>query len=306
MTAIIGVIEHVARFREHIDTRLDRYVDGAFLGEEIEFFPIFPCLEWFAIDVGRETDAEALIEVESDDHHLRPAGKVGAVFPKRSVGRVVLRANFERLDRAMLLGPRGFQRLFCAPMSYSHRMNKPAPWRTLHSDYVVDTPFLRLRRDRIQLPDGTIIEDYYVRESHGFTIVFAMTPDDRVVLVHQYKHGIGEYVLELPAGAIDPNEDPLVCAERELAEETGYVSDKPLELVRTFITDPTNSDSRFHLFLARDCEVRVAQEFDATEDIRVELVTLPELRVMVRDGRINVNSHVASIYTVLDSLPADG
>jgi len=181
-------------------------------------------------------------------------------------------------------------------------MNKPAPWRTLHSDYVVDTPFLRLRRDRIQLPDGTIIEDYYVRESHGFTIVFAMTPDDRVVLVHQYKHGIGEYVLELPAGAIDPNEDPLVCAERELAEETGYVSDKPLELVRTFITDPTNSDSRFHLFLARDCEVRVAQEFDATEDIRVELVTLPELRVMVRDGRINVNSHVASIYTVLDSL----
>jgi ADP-ribose pyrophosphatase len=187
-------------------------------------------------------------------------------------------------------------------MSYSHFMTKSAPWRTLHSDYVIATPFLRLRRDRIELPDGTIIEDYYVRESRGFTIVFAMTSDDRVVLVHQYKHGIGEYVLELPAGAIDPDEDPLTCAARELAEETGYVSDRPLELVRTFITDPTNSDGRFHLYLARDCEVRVAQAFDATEDIRVELVTLPELRAMVRDGRINVNSHVASVYTVLEFL----
>ncbi len=185
-------------------------------------------------------------------------------------------------------------------------MTKPAPWRTLHSDYLVATPFLRLRRDRIELPDGTIIEDYYVRESHGFTIIFALTSDNRVVLVHQYKHGIGEYVLELPAGAIDPGEDPLACAARELAEETGYMSDRPLELVRTFITDPTNSDSRFHLYLARDCEVRVAQDFDATEDIRVELVTLADLRAMVRDGRINVNSHVASIYTVLDFLAENG
>ena len=191
-------------------------------------------------------------------------------------------------------------------MSYSHFMTKPAPWRTLHSDYVVATPFLRLRRDRIQLPDGTIIEDYYVRESSGFTIVFALTPDDRVILVHQYKHGIGEYVLELPAGAIDADEDPLDCAMRELAEETGYVSDRPFELVRTFITDPTNSDSRFQLYLARDCELRVRQNFDATEDIQVELVTIGELQAMVRNGQINVNSHVASIYTVLDVLRENG
>jgi len=190
-------------------------------------------------------------------------------------------------------------------MSYSHFMQKPAPWRTLHSDYVVSTPFLRLRRDRIELPDGTIIEDYYVRESRGFTVIFAMTPDEHVVLVHQYKHGIAAYTLELPAGAIDPDEDPLACAVRELAEETGYLSDEPFEHVRTFITDPTNSDSRFHLYLARNCESRVAQNFDSTEDIRVELVTIPELRTLLRDGKIDVNSHVASIYTVLDRRAPD-
>lgn len=183
-------------------------------------------------------------------------------------------------------------------------MSEPVPWRTLHSDYLVSTPFLRLRRDRIELPDGTIIEDYYVRESRGFTIIFALTPDEHVILVRQYKHGIGEYVLELPAGAIDPDEDPLACAARELAEETGYVSDRPLELVRTFITDPTNSDSRFHLYIAHACERRVAQDFDSTEDIRVELAPLADLRAMVRDGRINVNSHVASIYTILDARSA--
>ena len=185
-------------------------------------------------------------------------------------------------------------------------MKKPGPWRTLHSDYVVSTPFLRLRRDRIELPDGTIIEDYHVRESLGFTIVFAMTTDGHVILVNQYKHGIGEYVRELPAGAIDPGEEPLPCAIRELAEETGYVSDQPFELVRTFITDPTNSDSRFHLYRAYNCERRVAQDFDATEDIQVELVRMDALRAMVRDGRINVNSHVASIYTILDTLEMRG
>jgi ADP-ribose pyrophosphatase len=153
----------------------------------------------------------------------------------------------------------------------------------------------------IELPDGSIIDNYYVRETLGFTIVFALTPDERVILVRQYKHGAARTVLELPAGAIDEGETAAECAKRELAEETGYVGDEP-KLVRTYLADPTNSNGSFHLFMVRNAELRAAQSFDLTEDIAVEAASLGELRAMLRDGRIDTGSHVASIYAVLDYL----
>jgi 8-oxo-dGTP pyrophosphatase MutT (NUDIX family) len=182
-------------------------------------------------------------------------------------------------------------------------VNSIGKWVVLDSQIVIETPYLRLRRDSIELPGGQRIDDYYVRESPGFAVVFAQRRDGRVVLVRQYKHGIGESVLELPAGAIDPDETPLECARRELEEETGYVgSPAEPEHVASFITDPTNSNSRFHLFSVRDAEVRVAQRPDPTEQIELVYATLDELRTHVREGAINVNSHVASIYTMLDRL----
>ena len=90
-------------------------------------------------------------------------------------------------------------------------------WRILSSAYPISTPFLRLRADRVELPNGAVVEEYYVRESRGFSVVFALTPDDLVVLIRQYKHGIGEVVTELPAGGVDPGETPEACAVRELA-----------------------------------------------------------------------------------------
>ncbi len=176
-------------------------------------------------------------------------------------------------------------------------------WLVLDSAIVIETPYLRLRRDSIELPDGQRIQDYYVRESSGFAVVFAQRPDGRVVLVRQYKHGIGESVLELPAGAIDGGETPAECARRELEEETGHIGNpaEP-ELVATFITDPTNSNARFQLFHVRDAVACVAQRPDPTEQIELVYATLEELREYVRDGTVNVGSHVASIYTMLDRL----
>ncbi len=172
-------------------------------------------------------------------------------------------------------------------------------WRVTASSYAIDTRFLRLRKDSIELPDGTLIEDYYVRESRGFAIVFAMTPDERVVLVRQYKHGIGRVLLELPAGSIDPGEEALHAATRELAEETGYEASS-VEYVRGFVADPTNSNTIAHLFLARGARRTCEQNLDVTEAIDVELASFDELRAMVRDGTIDCMPHVAAIYAVLD------
>jgi 8-oxo-dGTP pyrophosphatase MutT (NUDIX family) len=176
-------------------------------------------------------------------------------------------------------------------------------WRVIASSYVVDTHFLRLRKDTIELPGGTIVEDYYVRESRGFAVVFALTREQNVVLVRQYKHGIARELLELPAGALDPGEEPQACAVRELQEETGYTADS-MEYVRTFIVDPTNSDTVAHLFLARNAIRTCEQNPDPTEHIDVELVNLQDLAKLVRDGAIDSMAHVASIYIVLDLLKA--
>ncbi len=174
-------------------------------------------------------------------------------------------------------------------------------WQVTASSYVIDSPYLRIRRDRIKLPDGTVIDDYFVRESRGYVIVFALTPDRRVVLVRQYKHGVRKVLLELVAGAIDEGEAPHETAVRELAEETGYTAER-VEFVRSFVTDPTNADTVAHLFFARDASKTREQHLDVTENIAVELATLEEVRAMLRTGTIDSVPHVGAIYSMLDVL----
>ena len=140
-----------------------------------------------------------------------------------------------------------------------------------------------------------------MRESLGFSIVFALTPADRVLLVRQYKHGVGEVVTELPAGVMNDGESPEACASRELAEETGYTGSAP-ELVRTFLTDPTNSTGRFHVFVVRDATRTCEPQNDVTEDIEVELAPVDEVRAMALDGRIGSGSQVAAVLVALAHL----
>lgn len=174
-------------------------------------------------------------------------------------------------------------------------------WQVTASSYVLDSPYLRIRRDRIALPDGTIVEDYYVRESRGYVIVFAMTAAREAVLVRQYKHGIGKVLLELIAGAIDEGEDPHATAVRELAEETGHAA-ASMEYVRSFIADPTSANTVAHLFFARGAYRCGEQHLDPTENITVELASLDDLRRMVRSGEIDSMPHVGAIYYMLDHM----
>lgn len=177
-------------------------------------------------------------------------------------------------------------------------MDEPG-WQVAASSYILESPYLRIRRDRIVLPDGTTIEDYYVRESRGYVIVFALTAQREVVLVRQYKHGIGKVLLELVAGAIDEGEEPLYTAIRELREETGYAASS-VQHVRTFVTDPTSANTVAHLFFAKDAYVCGDQELDVTEDIAVELVPLERLRDLLRSGEIDSMPHVGAMYSMLD------
>ena len=173
-------------------------------------------------------------------------------------------------------------------------------WRVLRSEIIVDSPYYRLRRDAITLPDGTRIDDYYIRESRGFSAIFALTDDGQVVLVRQFKYVLGRMALELPAGIIDEGEDAATCAARELAEETGYVA-KSMEFVRKFPTEPTNSTLEMYLFLARGARKCLEQNLDPAESIEVRLHNPAELRAFIARGEIDVAPQVAAIYYILEN-----
>lgn len=175
-------------------------------------------------------------------------------------------------------------------------MEKPG-WRRRSSRYVVDSRFLRIRQDEIELPDGTIVPEYFVREAAGFVMVFALTQDERVVLVRQYRYGADSVGLELPAGTLEPNEDPADCAARELLEETGYAG--TLAPLGDYAVEAVRSNARAYLFTATDVR-RVAElRLDPTEHLEVVLVTLDDFCAMLADGRIDNIASIAAGYRAL-------
>jgi ADP-ribose pyrophosphatase len=181
-------------------------------------------------------------------------------------------------------------------------MEKPI-WRRRSSKYVTDSPHMRLRVDEVELPDGTIIPSYFVRESAGFVIVFGLTVDRKVILVRQYRYGADAIHLELPAGTIDEGEDPQTCAIRELAEETGYEAGD-IELIGAYRVEPARSTAFAHMYLATDCRRTRERLLDPTEVIEVELEPLKSFREMLRDGRIDNGASIAAGYKALDHLNA--
>lgn len=184
-------------------------------------------------------------------------------------------------------------------------MVKHQPWETLSYTQLIDTPYLRVRSERVALPDGPIIEDYYIIENFGWTGIVPVTEDGRFLLNRQYKHGIGLAVLEFPAGAIDPHEteQPILTAHRELMEETGYsVADEDIELLSEMIANPTGARTRIWWYLARNVRKTGTPKIDPAEVIENFLVTPGELLEMLRNGEFNVQGQVAAAYMALERL----
>jgi 8-oxo-dGTP pyrophosphatase MutT (NUDIX family) len=179
-------------------------------------------------------------------------------------------------------------------------MEKPH-WHVRSSTYIVESEFLRLRKDEIELPDGRRIPDYFVRESPGFVVSFPMTDDDRVVVVHQYRYGADRITLELPAGSIDAEEHALVCAQRELTEETGFTADRWEEVLVT-PAEPVRSDSMMHVFLARNAKLTHEQKLDLGEHLEWELMPVDEFKRHLFEGSIGAVSSVAAGYAALHRL----
>jgi len=138
-------------------------------------------------------------------------------------------------------------------------------------------------REDITLPNGNRTEMAIVRHP-GSTGIVPLFDDGTVVMVSQYRHPIGDYLLEIPAGTMEHGESPLSCARRELEEEVGLVAREFIEIAQIYIV-PAYSDERIHVYLAKDLEAS-QQNLDQDEIIHVVQYPLNEVMQMIGQGII--------------------
>src|SRR5262245_18749154 len=171
-----------------------------------------------------------------------------------------------------------------------------AVWETLRSKYVVKDRWLTLRADDCRNADGQAIAPYYVLEYPPWVNVLALTPENKVVLIKQYRHGIRQVILELPVGALDEQDASIAdAARRELREETGYVAEGWRE-TGTLCANPVNHTNIIHCFLAFGARCITEPQREPSEHIQVVLMDLDELLELAYRGELRHPHHVASLF----------
>jgi ADP-ribose pyrophosphatase len=177
-------------------------------------------------------------------------------------------------------------------------------WKKLSSKYLSNHIYFTAREDKCQRPDGQIVEPYFVVEMPPSVCAMAVTEDNEVVLVRQYRHAIGETILEIPGGFIDKDEDVEKAIARELLEETGYEFTR-FDYLGKIAANPGMLDNFTHLYLARGGKKIAAQQLDHNEDI--ELLTMPveEFRSILHKNEIVQSLHMACVFYAFQKMDAE-
>jgi ADP-ribose pyrophosphatase len=182
-------------------------------------------------------------------------------------------------------------------------MSKDLTWKLLSSTYVHKGPWATLRIDKCEMPDGRIVEDYYVLEYPSWVNGLAITENNKVLIVKQYRHAAGIVSLELPGGVVDAGELPVEGLRRELLEETGYQFDD-FELLCEVYGNPSTANNKTYTYLAKGGKKVQGQELDDSEELIVEEYTIDEVRKLLLNNEIKQAMHCAGLFYGLAKLGA--
>jgi len=168
-------------------------------------------------------------------------------------------------------------------------------WTLLDSEYVIQRPWATLRVDRLRMPNGNIKEEYYVLEYPTWVNMVALTEQNTLLFVRQYRHGVGRVLVELPAGVVEDGETPEEAARRELLEETGYAFTS-IEPVCELFANPATSGNITHTYLLRGGRKVQEQQLDSGEDIEVVEMPIEEAKRFLIDNKIGQALHSAALF----------
>jgi ADP-ribose pyrophosphatase len=174
-------------------------------------------------------------------------------------------------------------------------------WKTLSSTYIHKGPWATLRSDKCEMPDGRIVEQYYVLEYPNWANAVALTEDNKILMVRQYRHAAGIVSLEIPGGVIEDGENPEEGMRRELLEETGYRF-TDIELISTVYANPSTANNRTFCYLAKGGVKVQDQSLDEHEELIVEEYTIAEVKLLLADNKIAQALHCTGLFYALTKL----
>lgn len=201
-------------------------------------------------------------------------------------------------DRVRFFPPRS-EYSASGPRLYTGRMG-PQDWKKTGSEVACDLGVIRARRDAAVSPRTGAEHTFVVLESPDWVAVIAFTVDGKVVLVRQYRHGMGEVTLELPGGLVEEEATPETAARAELREETGYGGGEWRRLGELSAL-PALFANRLHVFLALGVTRVGDPQLDPGEDVTTEVHDLDDVRRLVAEGAI-VHAPVVASLLLLDLL----
>jgi ADP-ribose pyrophosphatase len=153
----------------------------------------------------------------------------------------------------------------------------------IDSSIVYDGAFLKVRRDHVRLPDGKSAVREYIKHP-GAVVILPLFEDGSVLMERQFRYPLDQVFIEYPAGKIDPNEDSLVCAKRELQEETGYTA-TDWQFVCTIHNAIAYSDEHLDIYLARGL-IEGESKLDDEEFLETVKLPFPDVMELVHQGKI--------------------
>ena len=158
-------------------------------------------------------------------------------------------------------------------------------WLIIESEYAFKCPWISVRRDHVRLPSGVEIPDFYVSELPDWVNIIAITKEGKFIIEKQYRHGIQKVCYELCAGDVEPGEDSIAAAQRELLEETGYAGGE-WSYLGTYATNASGANNYCHSFLAKNVELKASRHLESTEDIEIQLLEEKDIRELLQSNKI--------------------
>jgi ADP-ribose pyrophosphatase len=177
-------------------------------------------------------------------------------------------------------------------------------WTVLNEQDVSPSPWFPVLKHKVKLANGNIIDDYYFSPLGDVVQVLPVTKNNEVVLVKQYKHGMGDILLELPGGMQQKNTSVIQSALNELEEETGIktTADRLISLGKV-ANNPTKLKQVTYGFILFDAEFNAVQKLDATEDIQIITLPAPQVLQMAIDNEIWVTDSLNFILKAALAYP---
>jgi len=175
---------------------------------------------------------------------------------------------------------------------------EPSPWDMQENNLHADCRIFEVRKQRLKRRSDGLEGEFFVLDTNDWVNVLALTPDDKIILVRQFRYGSKEHSLEPPGGVVERGEDPMVAGLRELQEETGYVGEEP-KLLGVVRPNAAILSNRCHVILVRNAKKTAELNFDQHEELVTELYPVKELKEMVRRGEITHSIGLNSIMMLL-------